>query len=354
MEPTMVSRFQGSILGTLIGESMGLPWEMLTRAQILEATAGEGVKGFRDHRPRYFKSVDKLSFPSPSDDYQHTRALARSLIRCGRLDLVDLARELVREYKLSSAGWGGTSEDAMKEFIEWFDSNGERGRDPRVPATCRTDGKGSGNGPSMKIIAYSLFTRLRAERNPLAAGMCVRDEIMRLGLMTHADRRASIASFSLAAITGVCLFYSRFIIRENTGDLVHHLTNLVKDFELQFGDNLCEEELFTTRLEKLRDMDLLFGDPVRLAETIGTSSFSLESIPFSIATFLRHPTDFRAGVLEAINAGGDTDSNAGMVGALIGANVGLLGIPEEWCEFNRESVEAIDLAMELYRVAAGI
>ncbi len=52
-------------------------------------------------------------------------------------------------------------------------------------------------------------------------------------------------------------------------------------------------------------------------------------------------------MLAAINAGGDTDTNGAVVGALIGANVGLDGIPPEWQSFNPEFQEAILLGGQL-------
>jgi len=80
--------------------------------------------------------------------------------------------------------------------------------------------------------------------------------------------------------------------------------------------------------------------------TGGTSCYCLESVPFAISVFFRHPTDFRAGIFEAVNAGGDTDSNASMVGALIGANVGMTGIPEGMLHLPFEAEPVIALADE--------
>ena len=51
--------------------------------------------------------------------------------------------------------------------------------------------------------------------------------------------------------------------------------------------------------------------------------------------------------MEAVNAGGDTDSIASMTGALIGFNVGIQGIPKEWIDYSSEFEKAIVLADEL-------
>ena len=56
------------------------------------------------------------------------------------------------------------------------------------------------------------------------------------------------------------------------------------------------------------------------------------------------------GILEAVNAGGDTDTIAAMVGAMIGCNVGLEGIPEEWLRFRPEFQKALMLGEQLFQV----
>ena len=83
---------------------------------------------------------------------------------------------------------------------------------------------------------------------------------------------------------------------------------------------------------------------------LGTSCQAIESVPFAIAVFCRNPINFRAGVLEAVNAGGDTDTIASMVGALIGANNGLDSIPKEWQEFNQTFVQARQLGLKFFDI----
>ena len=73
-------------------------------------------------------------------------------------------------------------------------------------------------------------------------------------------------------------------------------------------------------------------------------------MPFVIGTFLRHMDDFAGGITEAVNAGGDTDTNAAIVGSLIGARVGMDGIPSEWANFRPEYAVARKIAAGLVRL----
>jgi ADP-ribosyl-[dinitrogen reductase] hydrolase len=47
-------------------------------------------------------------------------------------------------------------------------------------------------------------------------------------------------------------------------------------------------------------------------------------------SWLRHQHDYRGGILEIVRCGGDTDTTAAILGAIIGASVGKGGIPSDW------------------------
>ncbi len=62
-------------------------------------------------------------------------------------------------------------------------------------------------------------------------------------------------------------------------------------------------------------------------ESLGNGTSVLEGLPFGWACFLRHPEDFGAAVLAAVNMGNDAESTAAIAGALCGAYIGASGIP---------------------------
>ena len=57
-----------------------------------------------------------------------------------------------------------------------------------------------------------------------------------------------------------------------------------------------------------------------------------EAIAAAVYVFVRHPDDLVAAVREGANTPGDSDSIATLAGALVGARVGLEGVPRAWCE----------------------
>jgi len=128
----------------------------------------------------------------------------------------------------------------------------------------------------------------------------------------------------------------------------------VKKAEKEYFSEKWAGDLLSDRLEEACDYQV-YRNPERFRHITGVSCYSLESIPFAIGTFLRQYNSYAKGVLEAINSGGDTDSNAAMVGAMIGTNCGVRTIPRTW-QYLTDKLDPrpVVIARELYKAAKGI
>ncbi len=62
----------------------------------------------------------------------------------------------------------------------------------------------------------------------------------------------------------------------------------------------------------------------------GISGYTMHSLPFAIVVWYTHFADYPASMESVIAAGGDTDTVAAMVGALVGLSVHATGIPAAW------------------------
>ena len=69
-----------------------------------------------------------------------------------------------------------------------------------------------------------------------------------------------------------------------------------------------------------------------------------EAIAAAAFIFVRHPVDARAAILEGANTPGDSDSIATLAGALVGARVGVQGLPQDWIRNLERSDELRTLA----------
>jgi len=332
---SLQSRFRGAFLGVAIGDGMGMPVETWKHDRIIKLNGGNGVTGFMSPVQTRLPETAKLAPGGTTDDWQLTAAIARSLVRMGgNFDLGDCLQEHIEEWKIDNGTWGKGSREAIAQL-----ARGERSM-TEPPASI--EGKtGMGNGVIMKIAPLALATL--AKTSEMCASFC-----RSLGRLTHGDIRASIAAYAVMRLMQATL--KRRIssdISAPSDDLLCWLIWEVEGMEKDFGDpNTSPDDRVSGRLRRIHG-SLEGARFVR--EKLGCSFTAIETAPFTIATFLRHPVDFRAGVLEAVNAGGDTDSNASIVGSLIGMNVGVEGIPPEWVDQCPVHETAIELADALYR-----
>lgn len=339
MSKDLLSRIQACLWGVKIGDAMGMPWELKTREEIMAETGGKGIIGFSEPKKR--RTDLKLPLGSSTDDWALTRALVRSLIRRKGFDLYDIAAAQIRELK-TELGWGGTTRRAMTEMEMYFLTLGEAGRSPAEPLATVLGDKGAGNGVAIKIPPLVLWE--------LAKGLSrlnhtkLWKQVVAVGFQTHPNPLASLSAYAFATLLAEILRQPVASYFEKYDALQRVLFFLRKKNCMQGCLMICE------RL-KMIDEHVNVVDSEWFRKNIGTGCYAPESVMFAIATFLRHPTDFRAAVLEAVNAGGDTDSTASMVGALVGANCGLDAIPEEWKNFRPEFQEPLELGEKLFLAA---
>ncbi|MEK7641461.1 MAG: ADP-ribosylglycohydrolase family protein [Patescibacteria group bacterium] len=327
------SRIQGCLLGVAIGDALGMPVETMSHDRIMEATKGIGIDRFIEpiNRRDWTKG---MKAGATTDDWQLTRAVLTSLIRTqGVFSVADCAAEHVRESSQSLFGWGKTTQGAIDAI-----KRGERDpeKDPLPPAPV---GGGCGNGIVMKVapVAIANFLRQKDHKD-------LWRDVKTLGSITHPDILASVSAFAVAVM--LCKVLQPGILSAGqVGFLFEQMLAVVINLEK-------EEKIpphVSNRLLKIPDF---WNDAGYLRKGVGCGFYAIDTAAFAIGTFLRHTNSFRQGVLEAVNAGGDTDTNASVVGALIGANVGLEGIPDEWKCFSEEFKEPQVLGHQLSLITA--
>jgi ADP-ribosylglycohydrolase len=69
-----------------------------------------------------------------------------------------------------------------------------------------------------------------------------------------------------------------------------------------------------------------------VVRSLGNGVEALYSVPSACYIAITYSPDFCDAIRAAITLGGDTDTIAGMVGAIVGAHVGEKGLPVDWLE----------------------
>ena len=64
----------------------------------------------------------------------------------------------------------------------------------------------------------------------------------------------------------------------------------------------------------------------------GVSGYVYHTVPVALHAVMTHAPDFKAAILAAVECGGDTDTIAAIVGAVMGSGIGHANLPRDWIE----------------------
>jgi ADP-ribosyl-[dinitrogen reductase] hydrolase len=278
-------RFAGVLLGTAVGDALGLPAEGLSPRTIAKRWAGPWR-----HRFVFGRGM-------VSDDTEHTVLIAQSLLE-HPADPEAFQRALawrLRWWMLClPAGVGLATARAILKLWLGFPPS-------------RSGIASAGNGPAMRSAALGVFYARDEKMRARAVEASTR--------LTHTDPRALTAAQAVAEVAAwIC------------GDQAD---------ATPFGRlrRLSEEPVWTTiihDLERAATERLSVTDyALRLGLAKGVTGYAFHTVPVAIYAWWRHRGDYRAMLTAALNCGGDTDTVGAIAGALAGTDVGAPGIPDD-------------------------
>lgn len=306
----------GCILGTAVGDALGLSCEGLSR----------------DRQKRWFPSLDgyHLLFGKGlcSDDTEHTSMIAQSILVSGGNEesfTCDFARRLRWWLAGLPAGIGlATLRSILKLWLF-------------VPAGWRGV-HSAGNGPAMRSALF---------------GVCFADDEARLTRLnriatrlTHTDPKAECGALAIALAARCSMRGQAF--EAYLADLAR-LTAPHGAAGIELVDLARRAHSSATAGEPTE----VFVQSLNCAK--GVSGYMYHSVPAVLHAWFSHPRDYAQAVTVMIRCGGDTDTTAAMLGAIVGAGVGRRGIPQKWLddlvEWPRTVAWMEDLAAKAARAA---
>lgn len=331
---------RGSILGVAIGDALGMPVEIWTQPYIAALNEGRGVVDFLDPKATRIKYDKKMEAGDTTDDWQLTEAVAESIIASGgRFDLKTCVEKHLDAFKTSTFGWGGTTKKALIELRD-----GKRAYGVRAPSYGPNTGLG--NGIMMKVapLAVANYRHISGEDGHEK----LRTEVMALSRVTHADDRAGIAALAVAEV----ILYSYEHAIKNVPDrvlLLQYVLERVIEAEEKTDAPEGWQDGYTDKISDVIKKVSHIWQFIRL-DQLRPQFNSLSTLETSLIMFLRHSNDFERGLCAAVNCGGDTDTQAAIVGSMIGAQVGEVGIPTKWLTFRNKFDHAREVADRLIAV----
>lgn len=294
----------GSFFGVAIGDALGMPVETWTSDQIEKTFdwIDDYIRPSNNH-----KWFSGWASGEITDDTQLTIAVANSIIENRRFDMDAIAKHHIQAFDQTIAGWGCSTREsvrALRSGCHWSKS-----------ATTGIKRYGGGNGIVMKLL-------------PITVANANDDQIIQFSSMTHYTQVSALASL----IHNKALLYC-FKASPNSFDreyfcqmcyglnknkwqkMVEHLQNENKDNIFHMFDLIENESNWSDN---------------EIINVFKGGCYVYESLPFCHAFFLRDEA-WRDGIepmLDAVNAGGDTDTNASIIGGMIGALNGVDVFPK--------------------------
>lgn len=308
----------GCLLGTAVGDSLGLPYE--------------GMTG--DRGGRMFPDLERFHFlpgwGMVSDDTEHACFTAQAIIR-SQGDPNKFERSLAWSLRWWLLGLpAGIGFATLRSIMRlWLG----------IPPS-KSGVFSAGNGPAMRSpllgIAYGDTPEM------------LKEMVLRSTRMTHRDPKA----YRGALVVAVAAHVSAAVNTTGYRAYLDAVQACLADGPADELPGLLEQAC--TSAER--------GEPVeRFAAAIGSrngiSGYMYHTVPCVIQAWLRYQRDFEGGIKEIIAAGGDADTTAAILGGIIGAGVGKEGIPDAWLnsivEWPRSVAWIEELGKELNKALEG-
>ncbi|MCV2891410.1 inositol monophosphatase family protein [Ruegeria aquimaris] len=273
-DPLVLERAQGCLLGQLTGDALGSAVEFQDRAAIARSHP-QGVRDLVDG------GTWNLIAGQPTDDSE--MALARSILREAGYDAAAVAKAYIGWKRSDPFDIGFTTSSGIAAL--------ERG--------LRSTSDSQSNGALMRVSPIGIF----AQGDPLRAAEIARQD----AALTHPSMvcQASNAAFAAAVAVGIAGGSPR---------------DMMAAAERAAGSDSAAD-LVRERLSVARQ-----AMPGDFQSHMGWVLTALQNAFY----WLGHGAPLEEAVIATVAQGGDTDTNAAICGALLGAAQGRAAIPARW------------------------
>ncbi|MDP4179575.1 MAG: ADP-ribosylglycohydrolase family protein [Bacillota bacterium] len=280
----------GSIIGTAVGDSLGLLYEGLS--------AQRQRKLYRNiHRQKFFMGKSLIS-----DDTEHTLMVAHALYRsCGDEILFSkyLSKSLRKWIISMPLGVGFATLRACLKLLFGFSPN-------------KSGVFSAGNGPAMRSALIGILYGNDMDKMKSLVRVSTR--------ITHTDPKAEIGALTIA--------YAAFVASTQKtvepSDFHEGLKKLLIGYEsIEFLKLIEEVVKSVSNKESTQE----FAKRIGLEK--GISGYIYHTVPVVIHAWFSFNGDFRRSIIEMIECGGDTDTTAAILGSILGGSLTAAGIPED-------------------------
>jgi poly(ADP-ribose) glycohydrolase ARH3 len=235
-----------------------------------------------------------------------TLAMVESVTQCGKIDPEDIAKQFSLRCDLTRGYAIGTIKavQALRAGRKWYEV-----------ARIVFENGSFGNGAAMRVSPVGLFYHHDLDG--------LKESAIKQASITHVHLLGQWGAVMQAASVGLAVMQSP---KEpfKKDQMVINLREILWGGPIEYLKALNKIEGMLSQGKKLHAREVV--------QSLGNGVEANFSVPSACYIAITYSPDFCDAVRAAISLGGDTDTIAGMVGAIVGAHVGENGLPVEWVE----------------------
>ncbi|OGL34351.1 hypothetical protein A3F64_00140 [Candidatus Saccharibacteria bacterium RIFCSPHIGHO2_12_FULL_42_8] len=307
MKEKIISTGSKLIPAVAYGDAAGLPVETLSAQKI------EYDYGYIDQlvSPALNPFYEGAPIGSWSDDTQLSLAMARALIKNGGFDISTVAQEHIEELHRTPhvqvgkgdpvpRGWGHSTAESIQKLTAGISPDKSGKKD------------GAGNGIVMKMSPLVLWQI--GQNTPDQQRW---EEYDQLTTMTHDSDVARVCS----RVHGDVL---KYLFENGDEGLIEYVQSraLFHEKELVAAKDTSKSLAFLSKVTG-------FDRTTILENTDGKGFWVPQTLAMAYATYLENTPNFHKTVFEAVNLGGDTDSNASIVATMLNFSLHGVDLPQD-------------------------
>jgi ADP-ribosylglycohydrolase len=321
-----LDKFQGSLIGVALGDTLGRPFEGKLRAEIYS-----NFNNFEE-----FIQNNKRLFKTYTDDTQLTLHTAQALIKGNGFNLNDLIFEYIKwlEDPPIGPGYGCISSiRKLKYGVPWKEAASNSG----------------GNGTAMRIAPIGLFYHRDLK--------ALKSIAIKSSIITHSHPAASAGSIVVARAIAYLLDKNpkiKFSVENFFDVIISSLYGAQEEIWEEFIDilkKLKKNSHLSIEAGLIKFSQVGVKAPFFIEEYLGQAfvhPYTISTVVCSLFIFLKRLNSFKDCIYELATAGGDSDTVGAIGGGIAGAYFGFKNIPNDLVKLIKDYKKILKISEELY------
>ena len=299
-EPELPDRLRGMIWGQFVGDAASLGTHWIYNLNDMAGAYPEGIRGFEAPKEGHYHYGKK-----PGDFTHYGDAaliMLESVAESGRFYEEDFGSRFVAA--MDSQAYTGYMDHATRETLE-----SKREFEEKHPGEPFDYQRGADDDQLATVTSLAPVVAAHHREEGL------------LDLVERATRVRQNSDRAVAYVKTHALILLKLLEGRDIHSVLHRVEEIVsKDADYGFALKRKIQTAF----------DHLSKSVENATDKLGQSCPLPSSFPSSVHALLKFDGSFEEAVLRVIRAGGDNAGRAGMVGAWLGAHLGIDAIPGSW------------------------